>query len=73
MTDNLVRMQYSDDGGYTWSNWDEPSIGEVGEYGTRMVFTRLGKTRQRVFRVQCSSPQKRDILAASVVVQGTIG
>lgn len=73
MSDNSIRMQYSDDGGYTWSNWDEKSIGDVGEYLTRIVFTRLGKTRQRVFRVQCSSAQKRDILGASVVVQGTIG
>lgn len=71
--DNFIRMQYSDDGGHTWSNWDQKSIGEVGQYKTRVVFTRLGKTRQRVFRVKCSSPMRRDILGASVVVQGTIG
>lgn len=72
-SDHSVRMQYSDDGGYNWSNWDQTSLGATGEYGERVVFTRLGKTRQRVFRMQCSSPQKRDILGASVVVQGTIG
>lgn len=73
MADASIRMQYSDDGGHTWSNWVEDSIGLTGEYRTRVVFTRLGKTRNRVFRVSCSSPHKRDILGASVVVQGTIG
>ncbi|HEY6021071.1 MAG TPA: hypothetical protein VIY48_14535, partial [Candidatus Paceibacterota bacterium] len=71
--DASLRMQYSDDGGYNWSNWNEASIGQVGQYRQRVVFTRLGKTRQRVFRVTCSSARKRDILGASVVVQGTIG
>ena len=71
--DAAIRMQYSDDGGYNWSNWVQSSIGYEGQYRQRVVFTRLGKTRQRVFRVKCSSARKRDILGASVVVQGTIG
>lgn len=71
--DQSVRMQYSDDGGYNWSNWDEESIGLTGEYTTRVVFTRLGSCRQRVFRLRCSSPRKRDLLGAQVVVQETVG
>lgn len=71
--DNYVRVQYSDDGGNNWSNWDQVSIGEVGEYAERPVFTRQGNTRQRVYRIRCSSPRKRDLLGAVIVVQGTEG
>lgn len=71
--DQYIRLQYSDDGGYNWSNWDQEPIGEVGEYGKRVVFTRMGSCRQRVLRIRCSSPRKRDLLGGAVVVQGTIG
>ena len=71
--DHFVRIQYSDDGGYNWSNWDQESIGATGEYGKRMVFTRQGSTRNRVYRITCSSPRRRDLLGGAVVVQGTIG
>jgi len=71
--DNAVRIQYSDDGGNTWGNWDEEAIGEVGDYPQRVVFTRQGRSRHRVYRIRCSSPRKRDLLGAVVVVQGTVG
>lgn len=73
MSDHAVRIQYSDDGGYNWSNWAEESIGEVGEYGVRVVFTRQGSTRNRVYRITCSSPRRRDLLGGAVVLQGTVG
>lgn len=73
MSDRIVRFQYSDDGGENWSEWEEESIGEVGEYRNRAVFTRLGSCRNRVFRIRVSSPRKRDLLGAVAVVQGTVG
>jgi len=71
--DNYVRVQYSDDGGNNWSNWDQESIGAVGQYEVRPVFTRQGRTRHRVYRVRCSSPRKRDLMGGVIVVQGTVG
>lgn len=71
--DAVVRMQYSDDGGHNWSNWDEQSIGLTGQYRNRAVFTRLGSCRNRVFRVRVSSARKRDLMGAVAVVQGTVG
>lgn len=71
--DNYVRVQYSDDGGNNWSNWDQEPIGKVGEYETRPVFTRQGRSRHRIYRIRCASPRKRDLLGAVVAVQGTIG
>ena len=63
MSDQYVRLQYADDGQPNFSNWDEQPIGEVGEYGKRIVWTRLGSYTQRVYRFRCSSPRKRDVLA----------
>jgi len=71
--DHYVRLQYSDDGGYNWSNWAQEDIGATGEYGKRMVFTRQGSTRNRVYRITCSSPRRRDLLGGAVVLQGTVG
>ncbi len=63
MSDQCVRMQYTDDGQPNFGNWDDQTIGEVGQYGLRIVWTRLGQYRQRVYRFRCSSPRKRDMLA----------
>lgn len=71
--DHYVRIQYSDDGGYNWSNWDQNDIGATGEYGKRIVFTRQGSTYDRTYRISCSSPRRRDLLGGSVVLQGTVG
>lgn len=69
MSDQSLRMQYSDDGGRNVSNWREEPIGEVGEYGKRISFERLGQFRQRTVRIQCSSPRKRDFLGVVGVIK----
>jgi len=61
--DHAVRMAYSDDGQANWSEWDAADIGEVGQYDLRINWTRLGRSRQRVYKFTCSSPRKRDVLA----------
>ena len=71
--DREVRMQYADDGQPNFSNWGAESIGEVGEYGERVAWTRLGSARQRVYRFECSSPRKRDLLTLVAVFEGTEG
>lgn len=73
MSDNFLRFSYADDGQPNFSNWQQEEIGEVGEYGKRVVFTRLGSFRQRVIKIQCSSPRRRDILGAVATLQGTNG
>lgn len=44
-------LQWSNDGGYTWSNEYWVSVGRQGEYKTRAVWRRLGRARNRVYRV----------------------
>jgi hypothetical protein len=49
-----IMMQMSDDGGYTWSNEQWRSLGEVGEYNTRVIWRRLGAPRDRVYKFMIS-------------------
>lgn len=70
---HTVRMQYTDDGQPNFGNWQAESLGEVGAYGQRVVFTRLGTFRQRVLRIRVTSPRKRDFLGASVALEPTNG
>lgn len=63
MSEHQVRMQYADDGQANFGNWSEADMGLVGEYAKRMVWTRLGSCRQRVYRFECSAPRRRDMLA----------
>jgi hypothetical protein len=71
MADSAVRLRYSDDGGYNVTNWEEESIGQVGEYQTRVVFTRLGSTYQRCWEITCSSPRRRDLMGATIAITRT--
>jgi hypothetical protein len=73
MNERTLRMQYCDDGNSNFSNWEEESIGEIGEYTQRLVFTRLGSFRNRVFKVEVSSDTKRDLMGAVGVISQTDG
>ena len=52
--DPQVMLQWSDDGGHTWSNEHWASAGLVGHYGQHAVWHRCGRSRDRVFRVVTS-------------------
>ena len=71
--DNAIRLSYSDDGGRTYGNWDDRTIGEQGEYQTRAVWTRLGSFNNRVLRLRITTHRRCDILGAVAVLQGTDG
>lgn len=64
MTDRHVFICYSDDGGHTWSNLRILSLGEQGDYRKRVRLHRLGRFRNRIFKIRVSSPIKRDLLGA---------
>lgn len=59
----VVELSWSDDGGYTWGNKVQRSLGEVGEYAPRVLWTRLGQARDRVWRVDFSDNAPFSIIA----------
>jgi hypothetical protein len=69
-SDPEMMMAYSDDGGQTWTNLPNKSIGPIGTYETRVVWTGLGSARQRVYRGAISDPVKVVISDTVIDVAG---
>jgi len=53
-----VVMQFSKNGGKTWSNERWAGIGKIGEYMKRAVWRRFGMAKLRNFRLTYSEPTK---------------
>lgn len=51
-----VMLRWSDDGGKTWSNEHWADAGKVGEYKVRVIWRRLGRSRDRVYEVTVTDP-----------------
>lgn len=62
-------LQWSTDGGYSWSNELWASIGKIGERRTRVRWRRLGRSRDRVFRVTVTEPVTVAFVGASTIVR----
>lgn len=61
-----IMMQWSDDGGYTWSNEYWVSVGRQGQYRALVNFCRLGMSRDRVFRMTVTDPVKWVFTGATI-------
>lgn len=65
-SDPVVLLSWSDDGGKTWSNEHQAKLGRQGKYKNRALWRRLGKSRDRVFRVTISDPVPVTLLGAEI-------
>lgn len=71
-TDPQVILQWSNDGGYTWSSEHARSAGKIGRYKKRARWNQLGRSRDRVFRVIFDAPCKYFVVQAKVDInEGT--
>ncbi len=68
-----VMLDWSDDGGHTWSSEQfalaDAGSGSIGDYKKRVVWRRLGKSRDRIWRVKVTDPVKVVLIDAHVDVQ----
>lgn len=62
-------LQFSDNGGMTWSNEIWASMGRIGEYSNRARWLRLGRSNFRVFRLRISDPVKVCIIGATIDIE----
>jgi hypothetical protein len=72
--DPQVILQWSDDGGHTWSSEFWRSMGAIGQYGYRTLWRRLGMTtklRDRVYEISGTDPVRLYIMGAELVMSGT--
>lgn len=61
-----VKLRWSDDGGHNWSSSVLGSIGPIGKTGIRVVWRRLGRSRNRVFEFSLSDPVKFYVIGVDI-------
>jgi len=59
-------LQWSDDGGKTWSNELWTDLGKIGEYDKEVNFRRLGAPKRRIYRNTISNPVEVVITGAKL-------
>ena len=62
--DPRVMLDWSDDGGRTWSNEIWRQLGKAGDFRRAALFNRLGQSRDRVYRYKVSDPVRRTLIQA---------
>lgn len=68
-TKPLVMLDWSNDGGRTWSTTFEQDLGAIGGYDKRVIFRRLGQSFNRVFRLKMSDAANLVILGAKARIR----
>jgi hypothetical protein len=63
-SDPQLMLRWSNNGGKTWGNEHWVSSGEIGEYGTRALWRRLGRGYNRVFEVAVTDPVPWRVIGA---------
>jgi hypothetical protein len=64
--DPKIMLSWSDDGGKSWVNYRQYSIGQQGKYRTRVKATRLGTSRRkgRTYRIEFSAARPFALIGA---------
>jgi hypothetical protein len=62
----LVYLTYSDDGGHSYITPRESSLGVIGQRKNRVMWARLGNSRDRVYKVFGSEPVKTVLIGGYI-------
>lgn len=68
-TDPQIMLQISNNGGETWGNEIWRKVGKIGKYYARARWSRLGSSRDRIFRIIFTDPIPFAILSAKIDVE----
>ena len=69
-SDPEIMLDYSDDGGMTWTALPNKKIGPIGNYQYTVDWERLGSARQRAYRGAISDPVRVAITDTQCTVRG---
>ena len=62
-----MTLRWSDDGGHSWSNGYDRDCGQAGQYVKRVIWRRLGRSRNRTYEVSFSDAVPCRIVDAYLV------
>ena len=68
-SDPQAMLQWSDDGGRTFSQEHWRGMGKIGEYTRRSIWRRLGSFRDRVIRLTVADPVRAVVLDATADIE----
>ena len=54
-TDPQLLLRFKDSNG-SWSNYKSRSMGKVGEHNKKLVWRKLGRSKDRVYEIRCTDP-----------------
>jgi hypothetical protein len=69
-SDPTIMLDWSDDGGRTWSNEHQQALGPMGHYEQRVLFNRLGQFRTRTLRFAISDPVRVCFMGCVAELEG---
>jgi hypothetical protein len=64
--DPRIMIEYSDDGGQTWSAGSWPRVGRMGEFTLQVYFYNLGSFYDRMFRLSTTDPVSYSLFSATI-------
>lgn len=70
-SDPMAMLDWTDDGGKTWSNERMLPMGKIGEYRHEVWAHKLGRSKRRNYRLAITDPVKRVLIGAHLTA--TIG
>jgi hypothetical protein len=65
-TNPAYTLEWSNDGGHTWTTPRTRTAGAIGNHKARVIWRRLGSARTRVFRVQSNAAIRHAWIAAHI-------
>jgi hypothetical protein len=68
--DPIVNLRFSDDGGHKWSNEYAMSAGQAGEFKKRVIWRRLGRSRDRVYELNCADAIPLRLIGEELEISG---
>lgn len=69
--DPKMLIYWSDDGGYTWSNPREVSVGGIGGYNRLCRIFKLGQGRNRLWKITYREPTYFSLFGAIIDVNSS--
>ena len=67
--DPLIYLTYSDDGGHSYITPREASLGVIDQRKNRVMFSRLGQSRDRAYKVFGSAPVKTVFISGFIELE----
>jgi len=61
-----IMIEYSDDGGNTWSSGSWPRVGRLGQFTLQVEFFNLESFYERIFRVSTTDPVNYSLYSATI-------